>query len=83
MYLDNLYFISKEKEVCLYCGNCKSVNNSIIEFSFSKNDSLKNGQIIDKLNLYLEKNKDNSKKEYNEIMKNLIDFTNMIILLIG
>ena len=82
LYLDDLCFISKEKDVEFYCGNCKQVNNSIIEFSFSKNNSLKNGQIIEKLNLYLKKNKDTSEKEYNEIMQNFISFTNVILLLL-
>ena len=82
LYLDDLCFISKEKDVEFYCGNCKPVNNSIIELSFSKNNSLRNGEIIEKLNLYLGKNKDTSEKEYNEIMQNFISFTNAILLLL-
>ena len=80
--LNNLYYIAKEKDVEMYCENCKSENDSIVEFSFTQNNSLKNEELIDKLNLYLEKNKDTSKPEYNEIMLSFISFTNMIILLL-
>ena len=80
--LNNLYYIAKEKDVEMYCENCKSENDSIVEFSFTQNNSLKNEEIIDKLNSYLKKNKDTSKPEYNEIMLSFISFTNMIILLL-
>ena len=80
--MNNLYYIANEKDVEMYCDNCKSVNDSIVEFSFTQNNSLKNEEIIDKLNSYLKKNKDTSKPEYNEIMLSFISFTNMIILLL-
>ena len=80
--IDDLYFLIKDANIELYCGNCGKKNNSITKFHFPATSSPGNNKIINSLNSFLEKNKSPLTQEYTKIMEGIIDFTNIIILLI-
>ena len=80
--IDDLYFLIKDANIELYCSNCGKENNSITKFHFPATSSPRNNKIINSLNSFLEKNKSPLTQEYTKIMEGIIDFTNIIILLI-
>ena len=80
--IDDLYFLIKDANIELYCSKCGKENNSITKFHFPAASSPRNNKIINSLNSFLEKNKSPLTQEYTKIMEAIIDFTNIIILLI-
>ena len=81
--IDNLFFLDNDETFELYCGNCCQEKNSILKLSISESIYSQNNQLINKLNSYLEKNKNSSNARYIKIMESLISFTNIIVVLLA
>ena len=81
--IDNLFFLDNDETFELYCGNCCQEKNSILKLSISESIYSQNNQLINKLNSYLEKNKNSSNARYIKIMESLISFTNIIAVLLA
>jgi len=78
--IDNFFFLDNIDNFELFCYKCYQEKESID--GLNKNYSI-NQQINQKLNLYLEKNKNSSASQYIKAMEDLIIFTYNVTLLEG
>ena len=80
--LDNLSFVGNCRTLKLFCRKCCPKDGTIVDLYSTANNNTENKKLIEKLELYLKKNKDTSFPEYENIMSNLIFYTDVICRLI-
>lgn len=78
--IDNFFFLDKIGSIELFCYNCYQEKESFDELN--KNYTI-NQQINQRLNLYLERNKNSSASQYIKAMEDLIIFTYNVTSLEG
>ena len=81
--LDNLSFVGNCRTLKLFCRKCCPKDGTIVDLYSTANNNTENKNLIEKLELYLKKNKDTSFPEYENIMSNLIFYTDAICRLIN
>ena len=81
--LDNLSFAGNYRTLKLFCRKCCPKDGTIVDLYSTANNNTENKKLIEKLKLYLKKNKDTSSPEYENIMSNLIFYTDAICRLMN
>lgn len=78
--IDNFFFLdSNNNNIELFCSNCFQDKESIN--GLEKKNYKENSEIINKLNSYLETNKDSSSSQYIKLMEDIIIFAYYVVSL--